>query len=423
MPSKLLPLNSAQSWLLSYFESPYEWYDRMLFTIEDEIDVSCVQKALDYLILRHDGLRMSFIFKDKWHQRFRDDFLFVAPHLISAETMDDEDFRKKRDDYCLKLCKQFDITNGPLFKLVIFKKGDKKHDFMFLFHHIIIDYFSCLVFFREFYQIYASLLENKTPNLPECTTHLSYSRKIESSQKESWKSFWDNKFQNQRKNTIRPIHETYSRTIEQMIPASQGDVILRKGKQRMKTKSLHFLLAAPLYKAIFHEIGEEDIVLSHKLHGRHFDDDSSQFLSTIGNFAINVPIKTHLTPGISFEKVISELENEFSSYPLKGLSYDLSHTINYPDHILTPFRFNFLGNVSFTPPPKVVIPFNEMARRVPNPTQPLTTFAEFFVHFLEKSLHISVQFDASHLEEKKMKALLDLYVSYINELIILLEGI
>ena len=68
------------------------------------------------------------------------------------------------------LKRPFDLHTGPLYRFLLLKCAHDKHVFLLAFHHIIADFLSIGIFLDELSTIYASLLENRSPNLPALTT-------------------------------------------------------------------------------------------------------------------------------------------------------------------------------------------------------------------------------------------------------------
>ncbi|MBF0441728.1 MAG: thioester reductase domain-containing protein [Oligoflexales bacterium] len=59
----------------------------------------------------------------------------------------------------------FDIERGPLFSVSIIRRKDKEHILVVVFHHIISDIWSAMIFIREFSLVYSALVEGNKAEL------------------------------------------------------------------------------------------------------------------------------------------------------------------------------------------------------------------------------------------------------------------
>ncbi|NGX39477.1 MAG: Linear gramicidin synthase subunit B [Chlamydiae bacterium] len=416
-----LPLNPAQHWLLNYFPRPYEWYDRILFPLELPISVPAVQKAIEYLVDRHDGLRTTFIEDNgHWKQQVQNSISKeeISPLLYHAEEQTQEEYEKTRDELALAYCRQFNLQEGPLFKVLLFKRSEKRCDVLFLFHHIIVDYLACITIFKEFNYLYSAFQNEEKIELSPATSNTQYmhslSNAMNSSALSEMNNFWQEGKLLPDSDLIlndHPGKECVSKTIRVTIPATQAEKLLRFGKKHFQARSLHHVLVAPLYHALREEVTNDTITISQKLHGRNINSDDFSFISTVGNFAINVPVTCNIDPEDNWNAIIGRVEKRFSEIPLNGLSYDIVHLINqsipYPDHNIAPIRFNYMG----------ISPYQRLVQRIEHPNQCLTTYIEFFVYFHEKSLHIEIQYDQTSIGQHLVNRLRDNYVKNLHDLI------
>lgn len=394
-----IKLNPAHRWLVNYFEPPYAWFDCINFSLQEPICKEKLKKSIYSLVQRHDGLRTTFEKEgQQWVQN-------VHPSL--SEFLLDPIF--VNDDNKLAYCQTFDIGKLPLFRLLIQKKSETQFDFSFIFHHIIVDYVSLVLFFKEFYQHYKGIsFDDKLP-----TTNFGYAQAIEKLEISlPVQKVYTSPFIN------FPSKAADGHYVKRTLPIELVNKLQRHGKKHFKKASLHAILTAPLYRALSNKTNSSEIVVSHKLHGREPVLGDSRFFSAIGNFAINVPVACHVD-GEAWQDLIDHINLALESDPTKGLYYDLKE--NDPDQHKATVRFNFLGTISFEVPSDLKVDFHRFAHRISPPDQKLTAYIEFFVYICEKQLFIEVCTDSHNVSKLWSEELINLYVDNLKHLILTIE--
>ncbi len=417
-------LTPAQRWLFAYFPSRFEWFDSLSFTLTSSISVERVEKTIQDLVKRHCGLRTTFVQEGtEWKQKIHKE---CPSHLLKAVLIESQmQLTKPLEDIKLDVCKSFQLDQLPLFKVLIVSTSNTSFTLHILFHHIIVDYVSLMTFIKEFYSLYYN--KNVLPSVP--ASNLLYAREIKilscsMAHKRSINEYLTTETVNWlgiSKENKRPSKELNSVRLEQTISLEDSELLLRFGKSRFKKRSLHPILVAPLYRAIQKISHQTSVSISHKLHGRELKPNDIRFFSTIGNFAINVPIRSEVFSNETWDTLIDRLDQALHEDPTRHLCYDLIGpslpSESYPDHFIAPVRFNFMGTMSFFTPPFLQIDFRKFAQRVKVADQILTTYIEFFLYFSEKKLWIEVVSDSSLIPAPSLQMLIDHYIEGLNQMI------
>lgn len=416
--TQIFPLTPAQYWLLNYFPSPYEWYDQILFSLSLPISLKAIEATIKCLVKRHDGLRTYFIKEnDSYLQKVCQSFSIDSPLLYHAEEQPEEDYQKMRQKLTLSICQQFDLSSAPLFKVIIFKRSSRHCEVLFLLHHIIADYIACITLLKEFKILYASFLMDKKATLSPARSNAEYmqnlSKAICRSTLLEMIDIWG---KDKLVSTFPFIHaqtpgkEIFSKKFQKILPIELSEKLLKRGKKYFHASSLLYVLVAPLYRVLHKEIGQNQITISQKLHGRSLFQEDFRFIETVGNFAINVPVTCKISRNSSWIEIVKEIEKCFSSLPINGLSYDMLHLMNdhypYPDHHIAPVRFNYMG----------ISPYQKMIQRVNHPEQHLSTYVEFFVYFHHRLLHIELQYDQTSVDSDSINKIFRRYCEDLKSL-------
>jgi amino acid adenylation domain-containing protein len=170
-PRERLPLSFAQErlWFLNELEPESAGYNVPgAVTIEGELDIAQVERALNLIIARHEGLRTLFPSQDgRAYQRILDrlDLELERTDLSHYPT------REARDREARALCladaaRPFDLTNGPLLRGKVIRLAEHEHILMLNMHHIVSDGWSLGILIEEFGAVMDAFRAGRTPELP-----------------------------------------------------------------------------------------------------------------------------------------------------------------------------------------------------------------------------------------------------------------
>jgi len=137
-----------------------------------DCNIHTLRQALDFLINRHEQLRVVFELRDGDYAQSPRLTLIDPLHLTRTTTDDVIDRQLWIDTHANKA---FDLKRGPLFKAALRIEtvaGQSQFVLLLLAHHVIADYWTLELLLRELSQIYAALATGQEPSLPAHT--LSY---------------------------------------------------------------------------------------------------------------------------------------------------------------------------------------------------------------------------------------------------------
>lgn len=165
----ILPLTPMQEGLLfNYLNSPGSeaYFEQTSFQIHGDIDMEYVFHSFEIWIARHDVFRTLFIYQNVekpkqivLHQRrcnvFFNDLSTGDKADIATliEAYQEQDRRRG-----------FDLSRDMPIRLAVFRIDKKIYQFIFSFHHIILDGWSFGLLLGEFFEIYQKLLQNQEVN-------------------------------------------------------------------------------------------------------------------------------------------------------------------------------------------------------------------------------------------------------------------
>ena len=156
-----LPLSNSQQrlWFIDQLEGSSAQYNLPeALRLRGELDVPALRKSIQTIIQRHETLRTHFAYADD------SPFQVIEPELKAELPIEDLSTLSEIEQQTRVLSalnqefeRPFDLSRGPLFRMRLFKIGERDYIFLRTLHHIISDGWSQAVFNNEFMQLYEAL--------------------------------------------------------------------------------------------------------------------------------------------------------------------------------------------------------------------------------------------------------------------------
>lgn len=161
--SQPIPASSSQRglWLQYQLEGMSSTYNvPCVYHLRGELNHPAIEKALKYLIARHESLRMSF------KARGGEPYLVIADSVtwgldircISGEAVERE--------LAEQAARPFNLEQAPLFRAHLWTDFRNDHTLLLNFHHIIIDEWAKENFERELSSVYVRIVSGEEAALP-----------------------------------------------------------------------------------------------------------------------------------------------------------------------------------------------------------------------------------------------------------------
>lgn len=317
-------------WILNRFDEEGLTYNiPMAFMLTGELDFHILKKALQHLVERHEILRTSFVMingqlKQKVHENSAVDITRVD---ISQE--------KSVDEYILKeVNRKFELSEPPLFRILLLKKDEGCHICVFNMHHIISDGWSINIFVKEFLCLYNAYINGIDCELPQLSIqYKDYSawQRILLEDKQDIKTYWHKRISgkipvlNLPTDFTRPPVKTYSGDYISF----KIDTPILNSLRKLSTNnsvSLFTCLVSIIKVLLLLYTDQEDIVIGSPIAGREHLDLENQIGIYINTIILRDSINKHDTfltvLGKVKETVTQAFENQ--AYPFDKLVNDLS---------------------------------------------------------------------------------------------------
>lgn len=313
-----------------YFLSKYSQNSNIAYNVplvvqlEGPLDVISLNKSINDLIERHESLRTIFV----------EDSLGIPKQILSNkcefQLTEINSFKKK--DLKTIINTEFNLSIGPLFKMLLFKINKEKYIFLVLFHHILSDGWSINILRQELGELYNRYIGNKqneTCSNNICYTDFAYWQKEYISKKlfNNQLLYWENKLKDHNILKIptdfkRPAIKSYKGRhyfLNLTITASQRIENLAK-----KTSSTTFMVLLTIFKLLLCKYtGNYDIVVGTPVANRNQEELKTIF----GCFVNTLPLRTIFSDNLSFYEALEKVKQTcIEAYANQDIPFE--HLVN-----------------------------------------------------------------------------------------------
>ncbi len=164
------PLSFAQQrlWFLSQLAAGSGSYNIPIFIrVSGQLNIDAFRQSLEVIVQRHEALRTTFVGMESQPVQL------VAAHGTFEFTVSDLDYyaEAQREEVALRMVqaestRPFDLTVGPLLRVLLMRLSAAEHILLLNIHHIIADDRSLEVFFHELEVLYTAFSTGTQAQLP-----------------------------------------------------------------------------------------------------------------------------------------------------------------------------------------------------------------------------------------------------------------
>ncbi len=277
--------------------------------IRSEFDKDKLVQSFQALVDRHPSLRTTFhINNGKPIQRIHPDMpaFFYEEELAGW----DEDQIKNRFDE--EVLRHFDLENGPLMRVFLFKRAEADYFLLFVMHHIVTDIWSQALLLNELSLIFDQP-DDLSP-LPEMvydyTDYIQWQDDLLKGDKGSkLLGYWKNRLSgelpilNIPTDRPRPAVQTYRGKTETIWFGEALSKQIHEFSEKHNVTTFTLLLAA-YYVFLHRYTGQDDIIVGSPTAGR----SKSEFADIIGYFVNPVPFRAKLIGNPAFSNFLQQVK-------------------------------------------------------------------------------------------------------------------
>lgn len=311
-----LPLSFAQQrvWILDQLQMAAFTNMTAAVRISGNLNVPLLEKSLNEVVRRHAILRTRFVAKDGYPvQTILPSLKVTIPIRDLRGLSGAEQERVVRQDMLLAALRIFDLSQPPLFELILFRLDTHTYDLSLNFQHIISDAWSQSILVRELVAFYSAFQDGRLPSLPEPTIQYAdfafwQHQSLQSARFQESLAYWKQKLTGP-----LPVLEMLSaQTQRSAIPNKAVKQVLvfdttlmralEQLSQQEGTTLFTVLLAA--FKTLLHRCtGQTDIVVGAPI----FDRERSEVQHLIGLFLNTLVLRTDLSGNPPFTELLGRV--------------------------------------------------------------------------------------------------------------------
>jgi microcystin synthetase protein McyB len=309
--------------------------------LEGSFAPNAFEKAMQFLISRHESLRTSFVLiNGEPKQKILKD----CPFFVEFQDWTNEPNAESRIlDTIQKQKKPLELEKSPLLRSTVYKLSDKKHLLVLEIHHIICDGWSMDLLAKECLKYYNNFAKGIQPNLDKLSIqYKDYSawqtNLLRNEDKKKSLDYWRQKLDNGQTPRVhlptdfqRPSIQTFNGS--HLSLTFTPEIISKLRKICQETKSTLFMaLVAAIKILLYRYSGQHDITIGTEIATRNHP----QLQSLIGLFLNTLVIRDQIEPEQGYKNCLTQVRQtvtealEHSDYPFDILleELEISREIN-----------------------------------------------------------------------------------------------
>ncbi len=310
------------------------------------LDVACLQKAWAIVLKNNKNLRINFREREKlpvqWINEQVTDRISMRDLGDLGERLAWEKIRESLDEL---FCRTFNLKDGPLFRIQLFKISEDNHVLAVCFHQIIIDRMSTDLVIDELissYRFFSKGTETQKKQIDyNYFDFVKYQSQATGTESRKKLSFWEKQFFNFPEGIN--LYYEYKKASAYCGRFALYDIQfendfygeLENFCYERKAEPLHIFVAV-LYVLLQRYTGQRDICISIPVSGRTV----KEFESVRGPFETLLPVRITTEGDVSFLDVLDEVKNAVSlslSNQDSFIEYFLDNVAQSSDKSISPF--------------------------------------------------------------------------------------
>ncbi len=279
-----------------------------------DIDVAIFGKAWQYVIDRHGVFRTLFINLDaEMPLQVELKQVPVPIEYKDWRAMEFVEQKNKLDDIRgEQWLTPFDIEKPPLMRLLLIQLEDRRFQFIWTYHHCILDGWSGSIVLKDFFTAYETLILGHSLNSSRAESYVNYMRWLKQQDYFVAQEYWQNllkdyrghgSFENAFSNGVSTLpaasHSTGRYDTSIIFPKTLSDVFRQIARCNQVT--LNSLFQAVVGILLHRYTGDKDFVVGVTVSGR--PADLANVESIVGQFINTVPLRI----GVDSRKTIRDL--------------------------------------------------------------------------------------------------------------------
>ncbi|WP_143315726.1 condensation domain-containing protein [Clostridium sp. HBUAS56017] len=338
------------------------YFEQIVLNLDGYIDIEVLQKSFNILLQRYDILRTAIVYEK----------IEKPKQVVLAERASDITFKdisnleeEEKKTYIEEFKKAdikrgFNLTKDTLIRISVIKKDSNSFSLALSFHHIIMDGWCLGIVFKELFQIYVSLKENKDLEEKEIYPYNDYIQWFYKQNKEEAIEYWNKYLEGLEKETIVP---NFSNSVDKKqyvlkehifeMEENLTDKLKLIAKENKVTVNTVF---QSLWGIVLQKYNNtKDIVFGSVVSGR--PPEIKGIEEMVGLFVNTIPVRINCDKEMNFIELIKKIHEESTSstgyhyVPLSEIQSNtdlkhnlINHLVGFENYPLQDDINSFFGN-------------------------------------------------------------------------------
>jgi amino acid adenylation domain-containing protein/non-ribosomal peptide synthase protein (TIGR01720 family) len=364
----VVPLTPVQA---RFFEQdqpdPHYYNQAILLRVDEPVDASVFERALEHLLVHHDALRLRFGKSENgWEQVITPPNSTAHASASRVESFDlshlpDAEQSALLQQHAASLQASLDLQSGPLMRVALFKRGARRpSNLLIAIHHLAVDGVSWGILLEDLQMLYTQLSRGRKIELAAKTTSFkSWSEQLTAYANSDalraealyWLSLLGDSV------TRLPVdYETKTntaasaRTVTASLNPRETLALLLEVPAAYRTQINEVLLTA-LARTLGQWTSASSVLLDLEGHGREEIFPGVDLSRTVGWFTTIFPVALDLKESQTPIDALRQVKEQLRAIPNRGIGYGLLRYANGNAEIgaalsaqpQAEVRFNYLG--------------------------------------------------------------------------------
>jgi len=312
----LSPLQEGMLFHALYSPEGGEYISQILCTMRGDFNVTAFKQALLRVVQRHAALRTFFIWEG-----LKEPVQVVQKHLDL--TWDDLDWRGLSPEahfdqlraYIVKeQTRGFDLSRAPLMRLALIRMSDDEYQFVWTYHHILLDGWSGTLVSRDIISFYRALSRGDDLQLPKPYPYRDYIAWLQQQDLGSAEKYWREALKGFTTATPLIPNNVPGPTLQQQayyarpISFSRDETVRLQDAARKHRVTLNTLVQGAWALVLSRYSGQQDVVFGATVSGR--PPELKGVEEMVGIFINTLPVRVRVAPEMPIADWLWRLQKE-----------------------------------------------------------------------------------------------------------------
>ncbi|HLP58871.1 MAG TPA: condensation domain-containing protein, partial [Candidatus Deferrimicrobium sp.] len=353
----LTPMQEGMLFHALVDETSYSYFEQISYRLIGELAVPLVEKSVNELFQRHDILRTVFVHQD----------IEVPVQVVLKERAGDfyyrdisQDSEEEKEETIVKLKeadkkRSFNLSKDVLMRISILKTGEREpeYEFIWSYHHILMDGWCIGILNREFFEIYTGYLENRPHGLPAVKPYRTYIQWLARQDKEESAQYWKNYLDSYEDPSSVPrasVSTGMAYKNETLSAALDPEKTTRLHQLAARAQVTLNTVVQVLWGILLGKYNrKEDVVFGAVVSGRPFQLAGVETM--VGLFINTVPVRIRWAGDMKFRELFQQVQIEAAAgephhyFPLAEIQAMTALKQNLIDHILVFENYPVAGQI------------------------------------------------------------------------------